>query len=136
MKTFFTVIGVAVAILGGILFGADLVDKALPLGSVTDDGLYNYTQFTGAIATSTAIKSKSGALGSVVVTEAYAGALVFYDATSTAAVTDGTYLTRVADMKSAITEDTYVFDVALARGLVMVSADGYSFAGDLTVTWK
>lgn len=107
-----------------------------PLGGVTQGNEYNYTQLTGPIATTTLIVRKPGAvLGSVVITEDQAGAVVLYDATSTTAYSK-TNGTRIADFQTAQSEGTYVFDAVLKKGLVLESADGFLFAGDWSILWR
>lgn len=105
------------------------------VGSVVQNSQYEFTQLTGPIATTSLIVGGMTTLGSVIVTETQAGAVVIWDATSTAAVDNGVSV-RVADIKSAIGEGTYTFDTGLTYGLVVVSDDGYSFAGDWTLTWR
>jgi len=112
-----------------------LPEQECPLGSVEQGSEYNYRQFTGAIATTTQLKSGQGVFGSVIITEDQAGAVVFYDATSTTAYSK-TNGTRIADLQAALTEGTYTFDVAFTKGLVMESVDGFLFAGDWTTTWR
>jgi hypothetical protein len=108
---------------------------AEPLGSMNQ--VYNYQQFTGAIATTTALKvGVPGTFGGVVITEDSATAVVFYDATSSAAITNGVYSTRIADMEAALTEGVYMFNVPFQRGLIMQSTDGFTFAGDWTVLFN
>jgi len=123
-----------VGLLAGLLIGRS--DIKLPVGSVTVGNEYQYSQFSGEIATTTLIKLGSSVLGSVIITEDSATAVTFWDATSSAAVTDGTYATKVAVMQAALTEGVYTFDVQLNRGLVMRSTDGFTFAGDWTVTYR
>ncbi len=106
------------------------------LGSVNIGNEYHYTQLTGTISTTTVIKTGYGTLGAVVITEDQAGAVVLWDATSSAAVTDGTFATRVADFQTASTEGTYTFDAYLTKGLVLVSDDGFVFDGDWTLLWR
>ena len=106
-----------------------------PMAGVSPMGEYHYTQFSGAIATTTLVCSDNCALGSVIITEDFAGTLVFKEATSTTAYAI-TNATQVVDMQSALTEGTYTFDVAIPGYLYMVSADGFSFAGDITVSWR
>lgn len=108
---------------------------ATNLGSVTQNSQYDYLQLTGPIATTTLVNAGKTTLGSVIVTETQAGALTIWDATSTSAVNNGVSV-RVADLKSAIQEGTYTFDTGLKYGLVLVSDDGFSFAGDWTVTYR
>ena len=105
---------------------------------------YKYQQFTGAIATTTLLKGGTttasgnfpGTFGGIVITEDSVNAIVFYDATSTAAVTAGVSNVRIADLQAALTEGTYMFDAGFVQGLVMVSTDGFTSAGDFTVLWK
>ena len=107
------------------------------LGSVQQGGEYKYTHLTGAsIATSTEIKSTRGTFGSVIITEDQAGAVTVYDATSTAAVTDGTYSDAIATFEDAQAEGVYTFDTSFYRGLVVNSADGFTFAGSWTITHR
>ena len=139
MKTLGTIIGVVTLIMSGLLgwFICDY-NHALetPVGSVERGSEYSYQQLTGAIATTSLINAYS--LGSVVITEDQAGAMVLYDATSTAAVSGGasSLYTRIADFPSASTEGVYTFDVLLSKGLVWVSDDGFLFAGDWTITYR
>ena len=105
------------------------------VGSVAQDSSYHYTQFSGAIATTTLIQTGVTTLGSVIITEDFVGALLFLDATSTTAYSIAN-ATQIVDMPSALTEGTYTFDVYALKGLVMQSADGSAFAGDITVTWR
>lgn len=121
-----------VLMVGTILFKPTPIT---PLGGITQGHEYSYTQYTGAIATTTEVKDGAGTFGGVVITEDFAGVLVFYDATSTTAwsKTNGT---RIADFVTASTEGVYTFDVWLTKGLIMESADGFSFAGDITVLYR
>ena len=138
MKTLISTMVLIMLIMAGTIgwqFSA-LQEVEQGLGSTNIGNDYHYTQFSGSIATSTLIQTGVTTLGSVVITEDFAGALTFWDATSTAAVTVGTYATKIAVLQSALTEGTYTFDVSAIRGLVMVSADGFSFAGDLTLTYR
>jgi len=137
MKTLITIVGVVVILLAGTigyLVNGELNKPVEPPGSVSMASEYHYTQFTGEIATSTHF-SNTSTFGSVIITEDFAGALVFLDATSTSAyaLANGT---RIADLQSALTEGVYTFDVALSNDLVMVSDDGFVFAGDISVTWR
>lgn len=118
----------------GFLMNNQEVEQGLGSTNIGND--YHYTQFSGAIATSTLIQTGVTTLGNVVITEDFVGVVTFWDATSTAAVTQGTYATKIAVLQSALTEGTYIFDVSAIKGLVMVSADGFLFAGDTTVTWR
>lgn len=139
MKTLSTIIGVAMiimAVLLGYLLYPEMNKVEDPMGSVNIGNEYHYTQFSGAIATSTLIQTGSTVLGSVVITEDSATAVTFWNATSTAAVTDGTYADKIAIMQASLVEGVYTFDVSAYRGLVMISTDGFTFAGDWTVTYR
>jgi hypothetical protein len=115
-------------------------EPQMVLGGVNET--YQYQQFTGAIATTTVLKGGSnqtqypGNFHGVVINEDSATAVVFWDATSSAAVTDGTYATRIADFEAAQAEGMYIYDAGFTRGLVMQSTDGFTFAGDWTVLWN
>lgn len=133
---FYTTLGflVVCALLTAILLNMPKTQEP-PLGAVNE--AYNYQQFSGAIATTTLLKvGVPGVFGGIVITEDFAGTLVFYDATSSAAITDGTYSEQIADFQAASAEGGYYFDSAFNRGLIMVSADGFSFAGDITVLYN
>ena len=126
---------ILIALVGAILYKVQAGD-VISLGSVAQSHEYNYTQLTGPIATTTLIKYQPGlVLGSVIITEDLAGAVVLYDATSTTAYSK-TNGTRIADFQTAMAEGVYTFDVGLEKGLVLESADGFSFAGDWTITWR
>lgn len=94
-----------------------------------------YSQKTGAIATTSLIQTGNTTLCGVCITEDQAGAVVFLDATSTTAysTTNGT---RIADFQSAFAEGCYEFNAFAKNGLVMVSDDGFSFAGDWTILFR
>lgn len=120
------------------LVGASMLMKAdisMDLGSVSVTDEYSYNQYSGTIATTTLVCSNGCTLGSVVITEDFAGTLIFKNATSTTAYAI-TNATQIVDMQSALTEGVYTFDVYVPGYLYMVSADGFSFAGDITVTWR
>lgn len=132
-----TLIVSVIALVGALcgLIGYQLATPPASFGSVSQTNGYAYTQLTGAVATTSQIMSGRGMLGSVIITEDQAGAVVLWDATSTAAVGNG-LATRVVDFQNAETEGTYTFDTNLTYGLVFVSDDGFSFAGDWTVTYR
>ena len=94
---------------------------------------YNYTQLTGAVSTTSVISSGSGVLGTVIITEDQAGAVVLYDATSTSYLPDSA---RIADFQTAMSEGEYHFDAEFDNGLVFKSDDGFSFAGDWTILYR
>ena len=122
------------ALVGIVAYSSFTGEKELT--GVPQGNTYNYTQLTGVIATTSTIVAGQSTLGSVIITEDQAGAVVLWDATSSAAITDGTYATRVADFQTASTEGTYVFDTGVTYGLIYISDDGYVFDGDWTITWR
>lgn len=133
MKTLISIVSAILLLMAGTI-GYLLQPQGF--GNVSQNDQYQYKQFTGAIATSTLVNAGRTTLGSVIITEDQAGAVVLYDATSTAAVTNGVYAIRIADFQSAEPEGVYTFDTGLTYGLVMVSDDGFSFAGDWTLTYR
>lgn len=137
MKNKIIALLVILVLLADVVAGIALFkSSSFKLSGITAGNEYAYQQFSGSIATSTSIAVGSRTLGSVIITEDSATAVTFWDATSTGAVTDTTYATKVAVMEATLAEGTYVFDLQLNRGLIMVSTDGYSFAGDWTVTYR
>jgi len=142
MKKALEIIGVifmSILISVGILIWyfnkAEVVKDVENVGSVSQGSEYHFTQLTGAIATTSAIGTNTSVLGSVIITEDQVGAVVLWDATSTAAVDNG-LSRRIADFQTAEPEEAYPFDVWLKYGLVYVSDDGYLFAGDWTLTYR
>jgi len=139
MKTLLSIIGglVGGAIMVSIFFICQPVEQA-DIGSVARAGEYHYTQLTGAVATTSLIKTGVGTLGSVVITEDQAGAVIMFDSatTSSTGLASSTYATRIADFETAQAEGVYTFDVSFKKGLVFQSADGAAFAGDWTITWR
>jgi hypothetical protein len=121
-----------------VITGISLFIKSpvkLPIGSVSQNNQYEFSQLTGAIATTSVINAGITTLGSVIITEDQAGTMILYDATSTAAVGNGLTKT-IAKFQAAETEGVYTFDTGLTYGLVYASADGFSFAGDWTITYR
>lgn len=112
-----------------------VLPKEEPMGSLEQGNAYDYTQYTGVVATSTQVFAGQGTLGSVIITEDAAGTVVLYDATSTAAIGTGLE-TIIADFEAAAAEGVYTFDVGITYGLVFVTSTGYNFAGDWTITWR
>ena len=94
-----------------------------------------YVQFTGSIATTTLIQAGQTTLCGVCITEDQAGAGVFKDATSTTAYAIAN-ATQVIDFQAAFTEGCYEINAFIKNNLYMVSADGFSFAGDWTVLFR
>lgn len=135
---------VSVAVLGSIFFVTNLVNggilNAPVLGSVEHGSEYNSTQITSTNASSTAttqVKSITGTLGSVVVTDAgdtfsSYPSLTIYDATSTMATSTATVLAKFST--TTMTLGTYSFDTAFSYGLKAEVPAG--FDGIYTLTWR
>lgn len=66
-------------------------------------------------ATTTAVKSGAGILGSITVGETAAGAITVYDNTAASG-------TIIAVLKASIAEGTYVFDASFSTGCTVVTA--------------
>jgi hypothetical protein len=82
------------------------------------------------------IASSTQALGSVVITNAGAGVIRFYDgiASTTAPQTATSTGTLLAQFKASTVEGTYTFDVVTSNGLIAdIPAD---FAGIMTITYR
>lgn len=92
-----------------------------PVASAT--GGYSYANST--TATTTVVKSGAGTLHSIVVNTTAAGSVTVYDNTAGSG-------TKIATLKASVVEGTYVYDVAFATGLTIVTAA----ASDVTVTYK
>lgn len=64
------------------------------------------------------LKTGSGVLGSLIITNSTAGSLNFYDATTT--VNGGVYgTTTLAKIAPSLAAGTYIFDVAFTKGLLV-----------------
>ena len=91
----------------------------------------------GATVAGGAVKVGSGAIGSVVITGANSGVLVFYDATTTnanlRAATQSTSSIYIASMPASVAAGTYIFDVTFGRGLII---DVIGSAPTSTVTYR
>jgi len=77
-----------------------------------------------ATATTTVVKSGVGILHSIVVNTTAAGAITVYDNTAGSG-------TKIATLKASVVEGSYIFDVAFATGLTIITAA----ASDITVTY-
>lgn len=132
----------------GIALVAFLGFQGLPaLGSVADNGVYNYTHITNSNASTSPqiIKSKQGVLGSIVVSSTTSGTLYVYDGTvmdvkyltgaSTAQLfSTTTATTTIAYVGPSPTSGTYTFDVAFTNNLVIMPST--DFYGSYTITWR
>jgi len=122
--------------------------QGLPvLGSVGDEGVYNYTRITNSNASTSPqiIKAKQGVLGSIVVSSTTVGTLNVYDGTvmdvklltgsstyQTFSTTTAT--TTIAHMGASVAAGTYTFDVAFTDNLVILPST--DFYGSYTITWR
>ena len=75
-------------------------------------------------AVTTVVRSTPGTLHSIVVNSTSAGAITVYDSASVAAGT------VIATLKASVAEGTYLYDVDLTNGCVVVTAG----ASDITVS--
>lgn len=132
----------------GIALGLGLfLSTPSALGSVADNGVYNYTYVTNSNASTSPqiIKSKQGVLGSIVVASTTIGTLFVYDGT----VMDVKYLTgastgqlfstttattTITKMGASVAAGTYTFDVAFTNNLVIMPST--DFYGSYTITWR
>ena len=102
-----------------------------PLGSIQAGQEYNVEHITSADANSTStLKTKSGAIGSIVVSEVTGSDIALYATTSQATSTDDLLFT----FDSAAVEGTYQYDVNFNHGLLIDVATG--FTGDAVITWR
>jgi len=135
MKKSSLIIGGTVIAIVLIIMGLSKVAEEQPLGSVSTASEYKYVHYSGSgIASTTLLKTGSGTFGSVIITEDQAGAVILYDATSTAAIGTG-FETAIATFESAQLEGVYTFDVSFYNGLVFSGA-GETFAGNWTITYR
>ncbi len=127
-----------IAILGAIIV---LLGGYQVLGSVQDAGGGYYATTTidwnigagGAVpGYSKLLKNGPGLLGSVIIVTDTAGALEFYDATSTSHGHHAT--TTLMKVPSALAEGTYTIDANFFRGLLVVYTT--SNVASSTITWK
>lgn len=130
-----TIIG-GLIIIGLLIFlCVKSVSQPVNLGGVPVGSECKYSQKTGAIATTSLIQTGGTTLCGVCITEDQAGAVVFLDATSTTAYSVANGI-RIADFQSAFTEGCYELNAYAKNGLVMVSDDGFSFAGDWSIFFR
>lgn len=133
-KAIIGLLGVAIVLT--MAFFVTRMDNEEEAGSVNRANEYHYVHYSGSgIATTSLIATGQGAFGSVIITEDQAGAVWIYDATSTEAIGTG-FEETIATFENAQAEGVYTFDVAYRQGLVFVSADGYVFAGNWTITYR
>lgn len=101
------------------------------LGSVTADGTYQATTTVGMASVHNLISAnRVVTLGSIVVASSSATAFKVWNATST---TDSASTTAF-QLKAAVAEGTYTFDIELPRGLIVERPTGFN--GDYVVTYR
>ena len=125
------IIGVLLAIVA--LFGGGYT--ASNLGSIQDGQAYTSTTTYSKLGvptftTTQQIKTYGGTLGSVVITGAVAGRMVFMDATSTTDVSS----TTISVFPASTAANTYVLDAAFGRGLIVESVS--ALQPTTTITWR
>lgn len=133
-NNFKLVSSIAVVLLLVVLFFGSRDSNPVKLGSVQDGHAYTSTttyNFRGAptFQAVQVLKLGQGVLGSVVITGAVAGAMTFYDATST---TD-TGSTTITVFPASAGANTYTFDVAFTRGLIVGTSAGLAPTTTITL---
>lgn len=107
---------------------ADVCDRAIHPGEdAANDRVMVLPKYNGtyiSTATTTLVKTGAGVLHSITVTTAAAGTITVYDNTAGSG-------TIKAVLKVSIPEGTYIFDIAFATGLTIVTAA----ASGLTVSY-
>lgn len=92
--------------------------------SKTIGGVVGFNNNNITSATTTVVKTGAGVLHTIVLGTTAAGAITIYDNTAGSG-------TKIGILKASIVEGTYIYDVAFATGLTIVTAA----ASDLTVTF-
>ena len=94
---------------------------------------YSFVASSTKTGTST-LRSLSGSLGSVVISSSSVpvGFVRFYDVGATTAAT--TTLREIANIAPGADEGTYVFDIAVGRGLLVEVP--VAFSGNYTITYR
>lgn len=131
--------GVLLALI--VFFGFKLQSNApSTLGSIGDGQAYNATSTSDwGIATVGAfklLKSGSGVLGSVVITNATAGSFNIYDATTTVNGGQGAFYstTTLSKIGASVAAGTYTYDVSFNKGLI-IEFQSTNIASS-TITWR
>ena len=130
-----------IAVLVGIGY---LISDKTEFGSVNVTAEYQATSTIGITGTTykaaqtrhlvQASTYGSATLGSVVVASTTQNAMLIYNATSSAAVVDGTYGTLITTLPAGISQGTYTYDIEMNAGIVLDLAEG--FGGDYTITYR
>lgn len=123
MKYILGGIGIFIAVLLGTLYrGVNKnTEQFISIGSVMGVPYKATTTHdfgSVAVGGSKVLKTGSGLLGSLVITNSTAGSLNFYDATTT--VNGGVYgTTTLAKIGASLAAGSYIFDVAFSKGLIV-----------------
>ena len=136
MKTFYTILVIAVIAFVGAAIGFNLNQSEPPLKGVTVGNEYVSTTTAPGMALFPVLKTNGGSLGSVVITKAGAagGSFYLYDATTTNPVKRTIRATTtLASFPSNATAGTYIFDTTFNDGLLL---EYNSFMGTSTITWR
>ena len=111
-------------------------DTQRTIGSIQDGQAYNSTTTEAWTPTANAvklIKTGSGTLGSVIITNSTAGVIDLYDATTT--VNGAIYgTTTLAKIGASLAAGTYTFDVVYHQGL-LIDVKGSNISSS-TITYR
>lgn len=138
MKTLISIISVIVVLMAGTIgFQYSELSQKQPVGSVNTANEYHHT-FTGTAGLTTQLISATPVtLGSVVITGASTGQIVFYNATTTDATKRTTAATTslpvLANFPVSAAVGTYTFDVFADKGLLVT---WQTAVGTSTITWR
>lgn len=113
---------VAVVVLSIAIFIARPEQTTASMGFV--DYTYKVLNFSNASSTDTvsyAIRGGKGVLGNIVVASSSATKLKIYDA-----VTSTSSGTLIGEIKAGVTEQTFVFDVAVTKGIMVDVLSGFN----------
>ena len=114
-------------------FAYVLLDTQKNVGSA-EDSSFQYKHYTSANASSTAatiVRGGRGVLGTVTINTTSAQPITLYDAGTSAATST---MTAIAVIKASVGEQTFVYNVALEKGLAITLPASY--AGDITIGVK
>lgn len=137
MKTFYTIVVIAVIALLGLAIGFNINQPEKPLSGVTAGNEYQSLTTRATTTFAYLFYKGAGTFGSVVINTLGTGNVVFYDATSTNSnlrtVTATTSLPVIAVIDASQAAGTYVYDTTFNGGLMAV----YSGAqGTSTTMWR
>ena len=124
--------GIIIALLAFFLFKTD--GKTI-VGSVAQTGEYQATTTYSKLGVplfqpNAVISGSRGTLGSVIITGAVAGKMVFMDATSTTDISS----TTIAVFPASAAAQTYTLDLRFYRGLIVETTTG--LAPTSTITFR